>query len=412
MPLATPAQVFARIERAHAAWTRGGATVSVSNITPTGANRAQFRLDLDGAGAASLRVKTPPRSGLAATDQAFVLRGSTLVGVDFVAREAIVRPSPANVPLGIRLVALLGGIDDSIGFLTMPQIRTQYLSPLKKLSGWQVIPSGLQRRTTAAGKVSLTKLDVDAAGRLKGLHVVLPGSRLDWSIAYGPAKVISVPRGLKRVEAFTARLQPPKYANPEAKRAVERLTKAGSSLKSAIVRIDGSATLWFDGPRVRYESGASGFAYDGKTLTVRTPVAAYRGRTSRALVIDHTAALLGTMDPLVRSVLVRSPLFSELFTARAKVRVVGTMMASGQPCDVVAVDSPAYRASLFVRKKDGLPASIETESLGARGNVFTRSTRTLQWSSVGVPLDRSLFALRLRQGQSLLPLPKRTVTAP
>jgi hypothetical protein len=412
MPLATPAQVFARIEHAHSAWTRGGATISVSNVTPTGSSRAQFRLDLDGTGGATLRIKTPPRGGYAATDQAYVIHGSTLVGVDFDAKESIVRNSPANVPLGLRLVALLGGVDDSVSFLMLPQMRARYLSPLKQLTGWQVTPSGIVRRTTAAGKVSLTRLDVDGAGRLKGLHVVLPGSRLDWNIAYGPPKMLMLPRGLHKVEAFTARLQPPQYGNAEAKRAVERMLRAGAHLRSAIVRIDGAATLWIDGSRLRYENGSTGFAYDGTNLTVKSPTTAYRGRTSRGAVIDYAASLLGNVDPLVRSVLVRTPIYSELFTSRAKVRAVGEMSSAGQPCDVIAIDSPAYRASLFVRKRDGLPASIETESLDGRGNAISRSTRTLDWSSVGSPLSKALFALRLRPGQTVQPLPKRTLTAP
>lgn len=412
MPLANPAQVFARIERAHAAWTRGGATIAVSNVTPTGASRAQFRLDVDGAGGATLRIKTPPKGGYAATDQAFVIRGSTLVGVDLDARETIARRSPTNVPLGLRLVALLGGVDDSVSFLMLPQVRSRYLEPLKRLGGWQVTKSGLYRRTTAVGKVSTTRLDVDATGRLKGLHVVLPGSRLDWSIVYGPAKMLTVPRGLKKVEAFTARLQPPKYADAKARRVVERMLRAGGSLKSAIIRLDGGATLWIDGSRVRYEVGGTGFAYDGRNLTVKSPSAAYRGRSSRGAVIDYTATLLGTVDPLVRSVLVRTPIYSELFTSHAKVRVVGTMSSGGQSCDVVAIDSPAYRASLFVRKRDGLPVSIETESLDGRGNAITRSNRMLEWSAVGTPLSKSLFALRLRPGQAVQALPRRIVTGP
>lgn len=402
MPI-TPAQTFARLERAHAAWTRGGASISVSNATPQGTARAAFRLDLDGAGGVTLRIKNPGTKSLAATDQAFILKRNRILGIDFVARESIVRPAPDRGPLALRLAAVLGGIDDSVGFLTAADTREKYLGSIKSLSGWKVVPGGLTRR---AGS-SLTRLDLDAAGRLKGLHIAFPNSRLDWTIAYGPAVPLAIPRGLRPVEAFTARPRPPRYADADAKRVVEAVLRAGSRLQSAIVRIDGVATLWIDGSCVRYEGGAAGYAYDGRTLTLVKGAAVYQGRATRGAVIDHAANVLGSVDPLARSVLVRTPLYGELFTPESSVRVVGTMAFAGQPCDLLAIDNPRYRASMFVRKSDHLPVSIETEALDARGNVLAKTTRTLAWSSVGSPLQKSLFALRIRPGQKVSPLPRR-----
>lgn len=403
----TPAQTFARLERAHAAWTRGGATIVASSVTPRGTTRAQFRLDLDGAGGTTLRIKTPPKGKLAATDQTYVLRrDGVLVGVDWTAREFLTRPTPSQGPLALRLTAVLGELDDSIGFLTGPEVRGRYLVPFRSLGGWKTIPNGLERRTTGA-KASWTRLRMDAAGRLKTLHVEFPGSKLDWNIAYGPAKVTAIPRGLRVVEAFTARPRPPRYANARAQTVVERMLRASAGLKSAIVRIDGAATLWVDGSRVRYEGGGLGFAYDGRILTLVTPGVAYQGRSSRGAVIDQVATLLGSVDPMVRSILVRTPPYGELFTPEARVRVVGTMASGRQACDVLAIDNPRYRASMFVRKVDGLPASIETEALDRKGAAVSRTMRALAWSSVGTALPKSLFALRLRPGQIVLPLPKR-----
>lgn len=407
----TPAQTFARIEKAQTAWTRGGAAITVSSVTPQGASRAEFRLDLDGTGGATLRIKTPPKGRLAATDQAFVLRGNRILGLDLVVGESLVRPAPDRGPLSLRLAAVLGGIDDSVAFLTAADVRERYLAPMRALTGWKATPTGLVR-TTGGAKASRTQIDVDAAGRLKGLHVAFPGSRLDWSIAYGPAKAMPLPRRLRRVEAFTARLRPPRYADASAKRVAEGMLRAGAGLRSAIVRIDGAATLWIDGPRVRYERAGTGYAYDGRILTLATPRAAYQGSAPRGAVIDQAAAVLGAVDPLARSVLVRTPPYADLFTPEARVRVVGTMVAGGQPCDVLAIDAPRFRASVFVRKSDRLPASIETEALDGGGNAVSRTTRNLAWASVGAPLPRNLFALRLKAGQKPGPLPKRVVKTP
>ena len=407
MPLITPAQTFDRIDLAHAAWTRGGATISVVNATPTGTSRARFRLDLDGKGDASLRIETPAREGYAATDQGYLLRGGAVFGVDYAAREAIRRPAPDRGPIALRLAAVLGGLDDAVGFLTAKEVRDRYLLPLRALRGWQAVPGGLLRTTVAAGRTSRTRVSVDPAGRLRSLHVELPGSRLDWTFAYGPSRPLPVPQGLKLVEAFTARPRPPKYADAPAKRVTEGLLAKASGLASAIVRLDGAATMWISGSKIRYESGGAGFAYDGRRLTVVTPGAAYQGRSSRRAVIDQVAALLGTVDPFVRTVLVRTPPFLNLFPSEASVRVVGTMAADGVACDVLEVSSARLRTSLFARKSDHLPMSVETSTLDRRGGDLSTTRRSFRWSSVGEPLVGSLFALRLRPGQRVLPLPQR-----
>ncbi len=412
MPLPTAAQTFARIERAHDAWIKGGASISVTTVTPGGTSKGQFRLDLDGVGGATLRMKTPPKKGFMGTNQGFFLSGPFVVGLDYEAHESISRRIPTNGPIGLRLMSLLGGVDDSIGFLTVSQIRARYLEPLKALSGWKVTANSLSRRTTMAGKVSFTRLDIDTTGKLKGLHVELPGSRFDWAISYGPFNYVPLPKGYRKVDAFTARPLPPRYGSASAQRVVESMLRAGGRLDSGIVKIDGNATLWIDGSRIRYEHEGSGFAYDGRQLTIKTPGAAYVGRTSRSSVIYLTADLLGAVDPLVRSILVRTPIYSELFTPAALVKLRGTMATAGISCDVLSIDSPQYRSSMFVRQRDHLPASIETESLDRNGNAVTRTMRTLDWNSVNVPLSSSLFQLRLRPGQRILAMPKPKRPAP
>lgn len=378
----------------------------VSTKTAAGTSRADFRLDLEGAGGVTLRMKFPPKNGLMGTDQGYFIRGPIVVALDYEAHESLTRRISTDGPIGLRLMSFLGGMDDSLGFLMVPQIRSRYLDPLKMLTGWKVTANSLSRRTTAAGKVSFTRIDLDTSGKVKGLHVELPGSRLDWSISYGPVRNVALPRGYRKVEAFTARPLPPHYANPAARKVVDGMLRAGGDLRSAIVKLDGNATLWVDGSRIRYENDGSGFAYDGKVLTIKTPGAAYRGETRRSAVIYLAADLLGAVDPLVRSILVRTPLYSELFTQTATVKLRGTMATAGVTCDVLSIDSPQYRASMFVRQKDHLPASIETESLDRNGNAVTRTTRTLTWNSVNVPLSKALFQLRLRPGQRILPMPK------
>ena len=197
MPLTTPTQTFDRIERAHAAWTRGGATIEVVNSTLSGTNRARFQLDLDGKGGASLRVQTPARGKLAPSDQGFILRGGAIFGVDYLAREAIRRPAPDRGPIALRLAAVLGGLDDAVGFLTDKDPRDRYLLPLRALGGWRTVPDGLVRTTTTAGKTSRTHVTLDPSGRLRNLHIELPQSRLDWSFAYGPARSMPIPKGLR-----------------------------------------------------------------------------------------------------------------------------------------------------------------------------------------------------------------------
>ena len=406
MLLPTPAQIFGRIETAQNAWTRGGATVSVSNVSPGSTRRAQFRIDLDGMGGATLRVRTPAFKKVAATDQAFILKGARIVGYDLVANEKIVRPAPDQGGIAIRFAAVLGGLDDAVGFLVDRGTRQRYLAPFRALKGWKATPTGLLLRS----KGGVTRLHVDSTGKLKALRIQLPDSRLDWSIAYGPYRPPALPKSPKPVTAFTERRLPPRYAESKARAAGERMLRAGARLTSGIVRLDDAATFWIGGSRLRYENGASGFAYDGRTLTVETSGATYRGVISRRRVIDVVATLLGDVDPFVRSVLVRASPFESILPPEAKVRIVGTMTATGGTCDVLAVEAPRFRASIFARKADGLPVSIESSALGVGGRAVSTTRRTFEWKGLGTPLNPALFALRLKPGARALPLP--TATAP
>lgn len=408
MPPLTPAQTFARLDSALTGWKRGTASIAVSSRTPSGWSRAAYTLSLDGKGGIQLRVKTPARGSNIATDQGFVIRGGGAMGIDYVAREVLLRRAPDQGSVPLRILAVMGQVDDSIGFLTDRETRTRYLQPLRSLTGWQRTATGLYRRTSMPGKVSTARLDLDASGKLTRLHVEFPGSVLDWTVRYGAFTPLPVPKGLRKVEAFTVHQAPPKYADAHAKAVAEAMLKSSANLRNAIVRIDNEATLWVGGSKIRYERAGAGFAFDGKLLTIKTPGAWYRGRASRGAVIDYVASLLGSVDPLARSILVRTPPYSEIFVPDAKVRVVGTMSAGGAACDVLSVDSPKVRASLFIRKADHLPASVESDTLDRRGNSIARSERSLTWSSVGSPVAAGVFALRVPAGTTVLPLPKRT----
>lgn len=410
MPLATPAQIFDRIDRAQSAWTRGEASISTAETGPQGTTKAQFRLDLDGAGGATLHVVTPAQGRSAATDQLYVLRGAVATGYDLSAGERLSRPAPDRGSVGLRFTAVLGGLNDAVGFLTASEVRNRYLIPLRTLEGWKTTPTGLVRRTTTSGKTSLTRLDLDATGRLRALHVELPNSRVDWTITYGPYRPFVAPRISRVVDAFTARPRPPHYADARAQRAGDRTLFALGRLQSGVVKIDGTTTLAFDGRRVRFDASGIAYAYDGRVLTVVTPGAAYRGPCSRGAVIDEVASTAGAVDPLARSVLVRTAPFAELFPPEAKLRLVGTMAASGQPCDVLEIDGPRFRASIFARKSDGLPLSVESTALDNRGGEVATTRRNLQWSSVGRPVARATFSIAPRSGQKVLPLPKRSAT--
>ena len=410
MPLLTPAQTFARLEKAHAAWTRGGASITVSSTVQGATKRATYRLDLDGSGGASLHLRTPAREGMVATDQSFLLRGDRVIGIDYSAEESLRRSVSSRGAVGTRFASVLGGLEDAVGFLASPEVRTRYLRPLERLSGWKIVSQGLERRT-AKGH-SFSRLSLDGTGRLKNFHLELPGSKLDWTFTYGAYRPTTVPPGFQRVESFTLRPLPPRYADAAAKRAGERAFRAASRIKNGIVRIDDQATVWVAGSRIRYERQDVGFAYDGRTLTVRTANAAYQGRSGRNGALDRVATLLGSVDPVVRTLLVRTPLYGELFSPGTRIRLVGTMASGGQPCDVLAIENRAFKATMFARRSDGLPASVEAEPLDGRGRPVGRNVRTLAWSSVGSPLSPSLFVLRLPPGKAALPLPKLKLTGP
>jgi hypothetical protein len=135
VPLPTPAQTFARIERAHSAWTRGSATIDVSSTIGRTKSSAQYRLDLDGNGGATLRIKNPARNGMSPSDQTFILKGARLLGFDPDAREMILRPTPDQGSIAVRYGAVLGGLEDAVGFLAASDVRERYLGPFRQLSG-------------------------------------------------------------------------------------------------------------------------------------------------------------------------------------------------------------------------------------------------------------------------------------
>ncbi|MFQ3668282.1 MAG: hypothetical protein SNJ74_02730 [Fimbriimonadaceae bacterium] len=416
----TAAAAFDRAIRVHAAMRAGDVTV-VSRTT-SGTDRFQTTYDLQFVlpDRAVMRVRVPRVGNQLASDRTYAAIGRQFLAFDRVANERLSRSFPTSGEVAARIA---GGLDDPNPawlLLLEPRALEELIRPFRGLSGWAVnrrqgrvvvsraIGSGNQRSTTT------WEFD-SATGRLLRFAGASSVGSTEWTYTYraAPRTVdFRPPTGATAVRTFTERTEfaaaPVPYADSSARAVGVRAERTMQQLRHAAVslRTDGrSSRIWLSAGRVREQREGLEWAWDGAVLTARRGSEFFRGSAEGPEAVDAVGILAGGMDPLARAFVLRRNPVTGWLTGAQSVRLRGEMEIDGRRVQILAIDRPWARLSLFVDRATGLPASIQSESLDGRGDVLSRTQTQFAFAAVGSAQEASLFRLEPRSGQRVQSLP-------
>lgn len=411
---------FDRAIRAHAAMRSGDVTV-VSRTT-SGQDRFQTTYDLQFIlpDRAVMRVRVPRVGNQLASDRTYAAIGRQFVAFDRGANERLSRSFPTSGEVAARIADGLDDPNPAWLLLLEPRALEELIQPFRQISGWAVnrrqgrvvvsraIGSGNQRASTT------WEFD-GATGRLLRFASGSSVGSTEWTYTYraAPRAVdFRPPAGATVVRMFTERTEfaatPVPYTDASARAVGARAERTMQQLRhaSVTVRTDGRASrIWFSAGRVREQREGLEWAWDRTVLSVRRGNEFFRGNAEGPEAVDAVGVLAGGMDPLARAFVLRRNPVTGWLTGALRVRLRGEMTIEGRTVQILVIDRPGTRLSLFVDKATGFPASIQSESLDGRGEVLSQTQTQFVFAGVGTAQEASLFRLEPRSGQRVQSLP-------
>lgn len=421
-PSATPAErVFDRAILVHRKLPALRATLStVSKLGKT--VRYQYDVSYFRPGKALLRMRAPAQNQETASDRSFFVDGNKLIAFDHLAGEFLMRDvSGAGTLLG-RIESGVGELDEPVRALLDANAMELLLLRFRVLKDWKLGESG--------GAAVLTR---DAPGEHGRSHVVWTfdksssmvrsvelqqaGNAMTWTFSYAtPPRSLnfSPPAEALPVSALLSRPVLPKGADRASAAVIRRGIDAFAAFRHGnwIATENGrQSEVWVSGQRIRERQKDFEWSFDGRYLTayLRKTGRAYR----QACGFVAIPALLGNVGiPLDASawhyLSRKSPLFT-LMTATATIKTAGQIELDGVSCDVLQIADDDARASLSLRRTDGLIAGSGFSREGADREKIGNTVRSIRYKSIGKPLPASTFRVAIPSGKkpSAFPVKER-----
>jgi len=389
-------------------------TVHIQTDSSVPGKKEQAHFDFAVKGSTALfRMQEPATPILDRSDRSFLFRRDKLLGYDAIANESLERPNKANSSYTARLSEVLGKLPDALTLAVDVGVMKRFFDKFRGFRDWTVTRKGSSVTLYRAVKGTETLFRFGASQPfLQEVLIKIPNSKLHWvySFSSDAAVTLAIPADASHVYTFNERAAPPKFASIEAQTSVQKMLRAYSSLRNGVVEVssaDGSDTLTLGGKKLREDTTAFQWSFDGSVLSIfnKRTNKFYRGKAKRVVLSEYVVAVGAEVNPLIRYILAHRVPFSDLFPTAATVKFVGSGVTNGVSDDILEVAEVNPRSSIFVRHDNYLLQSIESETVDKSGRVLTRSTRSFKYSELGEAPDSSRFALS-PGGAVILPLPK------
>lgn len=405
--------------RAHARLDSGAFAVSVR--TDFGGSVAPSRFEVLYSRPDTIKVRVvEAQSGVQrGSDRTYALIGGNLLGYDADANERISRRSRNSGNLVERLEVAIGPVDESVAVWLDSGSMGRFLGQFRAMPGWNVSETRdrikISRRIRVRGRASMSTFSFSRSTKLLlSADLSADSKRLVWTYEHAatPKRIAwSPPSGAVLVPSFTVRPELPKGVESAARPILDRAVRAYSRLRNLYVAVqDGrnQATIWKSDGRARQETARARWAYDGGTLAIELGATRrfYRGKLSAGRVLPTLNRLKVELDGTLVQLLQRINPVLGVLTPEAQVRLAGSIVLDGVACDLLEVRGKLTKASLIVRRSDGLLARISLERQDTKGQRAFRSERAFRYASVGKPLSSDLFRISPKAGFRVYPLPK------
>jgi hypothetical protein len=254
--------------------------------------------------------------------------------LDQVAESPIVNQKPIQMLISAAVVHR-----EPIGFLLDNNVRSGFLSDLKKETGWKQRKNQLSY--AIGGKKTGAQITHDGQYRITRLKVDYLGKTLqDWRFEYvAPSAVATISPTARKMAGLTDRPQLPRTTAAKTVIYLEGIWRAMARWRkgTAKVVVDGqSYSLSISGNILSENSAKGSWQYAGKTLTATTKSGS--GFKRNVSQVDSYATLMkAKMDvsPFARYFLMNKVPFLELFDKAKSIQVQGQIPIDGVNCKIV-----------------------------------------------------------------------------
>lgn len=337
----------------------------------------------------------------------YFTRGSRVITYSPASGEATMTAVANEGALDARLRSALSPVPDPIKVIVDASFLQALLKDVSHLGGMRVRRDSqgtIIERTGRTKTKTAMRIRFNSHGLIAAFYNVVGKNHYHWTIAYSPAyHEFHLPSDVLMVKEL-GRL--PRFGEPSAKSAVRSMLKAERSLGSKKIHVEGDGRrcdLYVSQGMVRQDSPGYRWAYDGRFLTLSAGKSFYRGRASRADILDYLAYLVKGPDPLARTLLLRETPFEDYFSAQYSVRLAGSMNIQGSDVNILQIAGKGTHASLFIREKDRLVAGVESDALDAGGHAAEHEHCRFYYKNASFPA--SFFRIPQAPGSRLRPLP-------
>lgn len=147
--------------------------------------------------------------------------------------------------------------------------------------------------------------------------------------------------------------------------AIKQMEAAFTKMNDELITIysdTGKTTIELSGKRIREEQPSLVWAFDGTNLYLRdkSKHLYVSGKCLRHRAVEVVSRVTHRrVNSFTRSLLLHQIPFEDGLLD-SKVALLGTAAPHGILCDILEVDGPAGKTSIFLRRSDGLPQSVST----------------------------------------------------
>lgn len=385
---ATPAKALDLCVATHRAMTSASVVVETENrIAGMATNSARFELAYQQPSRLKMRVKQPKLGGQPASDRTYTLTPGQFAGLDTINNEYVLRPMPKEGTLAELSGTVMGSLDDAVQTILEPKVLEAFVGRVSPLKGWTMKRSGdllkLEQRTGP----NAVQFDLDrSAFRMRRMRLETSQGHIEWRFAYGsrPATIaFKPPRGANEVVAFYVGGSAT-YADAKAKTLAQSAIKAYEGYRTGAfdVEVGGARTrVQFDRRKARQKGQGADWAFDGKVATLRDPATGrvYRGAATFSELLTALSASKQAVDPTLRLLMVGRNPVRELLGPGMKARRVGSIAQNGKMCEILELEGPGARISLWLDASTHLMVRIATENRDGKGNTVSESEKTFTY---------------------------------
>ena len=403
----TPVQALDRCLAAHHAMDSASVVVDTENrIIGIASSAAHFEVAYLQPSRLRMRVKLPRTLGQPASDRTYALTPGKFVGFDALNNEYVVRLMPKVGSLAERAGTVIGTLDDAVQTILDAKVLGAFVGRVSPLKGWTLKRSGGLLKLQQHTGPNAVQFDLDGSDfALRRMRLQTLQGHIEWRFTYRtpPATIaFSPPRGATEVVAFYVGGSA-KFADAKAKALAQAAIKAYEGYRSGAfdVLAGGVRTrVVFEKRKARQKGGGADWAFDGKVATVRDGKTGrvYRGAATFSELLTTLSASKQAVDPTLRLLMVGRNPVRELLAPGMKARRVGTIAQGGKTCEILELEGPGVRISIWLDQSTHLMVRIATENRDAKGVTVSESEKTFSYLA---PATVSAQSFSLGTGEPL-----------